>query len=323
MFVRVIQGLLFVSVLLFSLPGLAESPGSFYKAKQLAKEYVYYDRNRSSFGTLYCGCQWDWVGKSGGRIDLQGCGFSTRARPERAERIEYEHIVPAHSLGHQRQCWQQGGRKECVSTDPVFQVMHVDLYNLTPTVGEFNADRSNYRFSQLPAAAPYQHGQCPSRIDFSQRVVDPRPQARGLIARTYFYMHDRYDLPMSRAQQQLLMAWDRQYPVNAWELERNRRIASVMGHSNPFVTGEKRWSLGHDNEGSGILSIGRQPASYASGSTQNESPAGPIHGNRNSRIYHLPEGCPSYNAMASRNRVMFSSEQEALNAGYRKARNCR
>jgi deoxyribonuclease-1 len=49
--------------------------------------------------------------------------------------------------------------------------------------------------------------------------------------------------------------------------------------------------------------------------------AGRIIGNRNSRIYHLP-GCPSYNAVAERNRVYFSTEAVASAAGYRKARNC-
>lgn len=49
--------------------------------------------------------------------------------------------------------------------------------------------------------------------------------------------------------------------------------------------------------------------------------AGRIIGNRNSRIYHLP-GCRSYNAVAERNRVPFTTEAEARAAGYRKARNC-
>jgi endonuclease YncB( thermonuclease family) len=48
---------------------------------------------------------------------------------------------------------------------------------------------------------------------------------------------------------------------------------------------------------------------------------GPIIGNRNSRIYHLPN-CPDYNKVSERNRVPFKTEAEALAAGYRKARNC-
>ena len=48
---------------------------------------------------------------------------------------------------------------------------------------------------------------------------------------------------------------------------------------------------------------------------------GPIIGNRNSKIYHLPN-CPDYSKVAERNRVPFKTEAEAQAAGYRKARNC-
>ena len=48
---------------------------------------------------------------------------------------------------------------------------------------------------------------------------------------------------------------------------------------------------------------------------------GPIIGNRNSRIYHLPN-CPDYSKVSERNRVPFKTEAEAQAAGYRKARNC-
>jgi hypothetical protein len=48
---------------------------------------------------------------------------------------------------------------------------------------------------------------------------------------------------------------------------------------------------------------------------------GPIIGNRNSKIYHLPN-CPDYSKVAERNRVPFKIEAEAQAAGYRKAKNC-
>lgn len=48
---------------------------------------------------------------------------------------------------------------------------------------------------------------------------------------------------------------------------------------------------------------------------------GKVIGNRNSSIYHLP-GCRSYNKVAPRNRVMFSSAKEAEKSGFRKARDC-
>ncbi|EPQ1815245.1 endonuclease/exonuclease/phosphatase family protein, partial [Pseudomonas aeruginosa] len=41
-----------------------------------------------------------------------------------------------------------------------------------------------------------------------------------------------------------------------------------------------------------------------------------------SRIFHWP-GCPSYDKVSPKNRVEFSSVQEAEAAGYRLAGNCR
>ena len=48
---------------------------------------------------------------------------------------------------------------------------------------------------------------------------------------------------------------------------------------------------------------------------------GEIHGTRKSKIYHLP-GCSGYERMSPANRVSFASEADAVQAGYRKAKNC-
>lgn len=295
-----------------SLNALA-APAHFQEAKKELRHKVYHDRNTQ--GDAYCGCNWEWVGATGGRVDLAGCGYEIRAQRVRAERIEWEHVVPASQLGRQRQCWQEGGRKNCTRNDPVFSVMEADMHNLTPVVGEINADRSNYNFGALPKGKP-QYGACDFQVDFSQRTAQPPASFRGAAARIYFYMADRYDLNLSRQQQQLFMAWHKQYPVSSWERERDQRIAAIMGHHNPFVTGDKVWRLGHKNSREGLVSD--IPATHPS-----QQATGPVHGNRNSKIYHLPVGCPSYNAMSEKNKVLFSNEEKARQAGYRKAGNCR
>lgn len=223
----------------------AAGPQSFDKAKMLLRTHVYHDRTND--GDFYCGCDWQWNSRnnSGGKTELRSCGYEVRSpgNANRAGRIEWEHIMPAHSFGEQRQCWQEGGRKNCAQNDPVFERMEADMHNLTVAVGEVNGDRSNFRFTALPGT-PSQYGQCPVKIDFKQRAAEPRDEVKGQVARTYFYMHDHYGLSMSRQQEQLFMAWDRQFPVSAWERERSRRIARHMGHENPFVTGDKKWQRG-------------------------------------------------------------------------------
>lgn len=49
--------------------------------------------------------------------------------------------------------------------------------------------------------------------------------------------------------------------------------------------------------------------------------AGEVRGNRRSNVYHLPH-CPSFDAVSESNRIIFGSEAEAINAGFRKAGNC-
>ncbi|WP_442113582.1 endonuclease [Pseudomonas sp. NUPR-001] len=302
----------------------ATPPATFSEAKVVAKQKIYLDQANSALGELYCGCKWTWVGKSGGRIDPESCGYQTRKQQNRAERTEWEHIVPAWTLGNQRQCWKSGGRENCVDKDPVFRAMEANLFNLYPSVGEVNGDRSNFNYGMASGVAP-QYGQCTTRVDFNQRAAEPRDEVKGLVARTTFYMFDRYKLNMSRQQQQLLMAWDKQHPVSAWEKERNRRIAAVMGHSNPFVTGERHWTQGYKPVGDGVVSnIAASPARAASQATlASAGTSGLIIGNQKSHVYHLASGCPGYAQVSAKNQVTFASEVEAQAAGYRKAGNCK
>lgn len=291
------------------------SPSSFDQAKVLSKESVYFDRNL--IGTFYCGCEWEWVGRSGGRIDFDSCGYEVRAQQVRAERLEWEHVVPASNFGRARQCWQDGGRSNCLANDPIFRLMEADMHNLTPSVGEVNADRSNYNFGVLPSTQ-YQHGSCPIKIDFAQRTAEPSRSVKGKVARIYFYMHDRYDLRMSRQQQQLLMAWDSEIPVTEWERVRDSRIAQIMGHSNPFVTGERKWKINHKNTADGFVEDRKDTSD--DGLAIDEAR---IRGNIRSKVYHLPQGCPSYDLISERNIHELQSENDAVEEGFRKAGNCR
>lgn len=72
-------------------------------------------------------------------------------------------------------------------------------------------------------------------VDFKARKAMPRAKVRGIIARTYFYMSDRYALRLSRQERQLFSAWSRQYPASTWERQRNQQLACVMGWGNPHV----------------------------------------------------------------------------------------
>ena len=208
----------------------ASLPANFSDAKRKAQK-IYRDLPMRSF---YCGCDIRLNGKRW-EVDLPSCGYQVRKRAERAERIEWEHLVPAWEFGHQLQCWQQGGRKACAGNDKQFMRMEADLHNLVPAIGEVNGDRSNFRFSQWNGQRG-QYGQCDMAIDFKGRRAQPPAHARGAIARSYLYMKQTYGLKIASAQLKLFEAWDKSYPVDTIECQRDALIAKTQGNHNPFVS---------------------------------------------------------------------------------------
>ena len=114
------------------------------------------------------------------------------------------------------------------------KVAEADLHNLVPSIGEVNGDRNNFSFGWLPVQSG-QYGSCLTQVDFKAKKVMPRPSIRGMIARTYFYMSKQYGLRLSKQDRQLYEAWNKTYPVQAWERQRNQTVACVMGRGNEFV----------------------------------------------------------------------------------------
>jgi deoxyribonuclease-1 len=90
------------------------------------------------------------------------------------------------------------------------------------------------RFAMVNNAV-HEYGACEVAVSFQERSFQPPPHRMGDIARIYWYMHDTYDISISRQQQQLFEAWDRMDAIDEWERERNRRIAAIQGAGNPHV----------------------------------------------------------------------------------------
>lgn len=200
---------------------------SFSKSKRILAE-IYAEQPVS----FYCGCDYK---KQGKKLipDLDSCGYDPRKNAKRAKRIEWEHVMPAWAFGHQLQCWQEGGRKNCRKNSD-FKQMEADMHNLVPAVGEVNGDRSNYRYGMLEGERRA-YGACDVEIDFKARKAEPAPALRGDIARTYFYMADTYGVRLSKQQRRLFEAWAKQDPVDDWERTRNRMIKERQGNGNPYV----------------------------------------------------------------------------------------
>ncbi len=243
---------LFVAILWLGSPASSKDSDTSYKpspqvrnfreAKKLLHE-IYRDRPID----FYCGCRFERVRKDGFTQTLlaEGCGVAPRKNVERASRIEWEHVVSAHSFGHTLPCWRENlcrkngksfkGRKCCIRIDPRFLEMESDLHNLYPVPGELNADRGNFHFGLLPQTKP-EYGNCHFKVDFQQKLAEPDPRIRGDIARTYFYMEEKYGVKLSSKNRKIYEIWDKNDPPDEWEIERNRRIQKVQGNENRFIS---------------------------------------------------------------------------------------
>ncbi len=231
-------------LLLVSLTALALTPSgnrfndSFTKSKKILENNIYYD-NRV---TVYCGIEFNAEKHTALPPD-----FDTSKYSDRAQRIEWEHIVPAENFGRTFTEWREGhpdccdikgktfkGRKCAEKANAEYRYMQADMYNLYPAVGSVNAARSNYNFTQLSPEIPAFFGSCPMKID--NRKVEPPAPTRGVIARTYLYFEGTYSrYRMSAAQRQLMTVWDKQYPVTEWECRRACRIEKIQQNENTIV----------------------------------------------------------------------------------------
>ena len=212
---------------------------------------------------LYCGCSFLVEPGHGMRVDLQACGYVPAKDRARAERIEWEHAVPASAFGHTFAEWREGdpkcvdghgkrfhGRKCARLASAEFARIEADLHNLFPVVGEVNGLRSDLpmgvldgphgapgaaRPSSHAAATSFHFGACQSAIE--QGVFLPRREVRGDLARAYKYMDRSYPERhlIDDAHRPLFDAWDTEDPPDPWERDRNKRIAKRQGNANAFI----------------------------------------------------------------------------------------
>jgi deoxyribonuclease I len=97
-----------------------------------------------------------------------------------------------------------------------------------------NGLRANCSMAMIAGEAR-QFGACD--VEIAERKIEPRPAIRGDIAWRYLYMEASYPGRgiLSEKNRPLFEAWNKEDPVDAWECERDRRIARLQGHYNPFV----------------------------------------------------------------------------------------
>ncbi|SFV71713.1 Endonuclease I precursor @ Extracellular deoxyribonuclease Dns [hydrothermal vent metagenome] len=127
----------------------------------------------------------------------------------------------------------------CRQNNKKFKQMEADMHNLVPAIGEINGDRSNFKYGMIEGEKRV-YGKVDMEISFADKRAEPRPSVYGDIARTYFYMRDRYGLKISSQQEKMFIAWNNLDPVSAWEKKKNQLVKELQGDDNPYVSNYKK-----------------------------------------------------------------------------------
>lgn len=214
-----------------------ENLGGYHKAIKLLRNQVWQEERV----TIYCGATYDEKGE----ISLPD-GFKTSKHKARSHRIEWEHAVPVENFGRAFKEWREGdpaciskgkkykGRKCASKVNAEFRAMEGDMYNLFPSIGSVNATRSNRQYAELPEQDSA-FGSCEAKV--KDKLFEPPDRAKGQVARAALYMDSQYSVyRLSRKQKRLFEAWDKQFPPDAAECRRAKRIQQLQGTENRFIS---------------------------------------------------------------------------------------
>ena len=210
---------------------------------KLAKTYIR-EIHGPQARSFYCDCK--IVGNKS--VDPHECGYRPySAKSPRSRTIEYEHIVPASFFGRRFSEWTEGhsdcsyngrsyrGRKCALAASARFRLLHADMYNLYPVIGELNARRQNYRFGQIPGETRV-FGQCDFEVDSREHVVEVAVNIKGDVARAQLYMDFNYEeAELDYEDYEMFKKWDEADPVDQFECNRAYQIKQIQGNPNPFV----------------------------------------------------------------------------------------
>ncbi len=170
---------------------------------------------------------WSKLYPNGGETIYCGRKFGSN----RGRSINIEHIFPMSWAMNKFECRD---RNHCRNTSREFNRIEADMHNLYPARQEINSARSSYAFGVIKGEKRY-FGKCDFEVNKYQRRAEPRPEVRGNIARSMFYMQQKYGLTIFKKQGELLKQWHRQDPPDAEERRRNQIIEKIQGSRNQFI----------------------------------------------------------------------------------------
>ena len=147
--------------------------------------------------------------------------------------INIEHVFPMAWVKNSLNC---GTRDECRRNSDLFNRIEADMHNLYPSLSKLNYERQAFRFGTISGEERRFGPKCDFEVSHRYRVVEPRAEARGEIARAMFYMEKQYEpLVLFKKQADILLKWHEKDPPSKEEKWRNDKIEALQGNRNPFI----------------------------------------------------------------------------------------
>lgn len=204
---------LLLADLVIVLPAWAQTATDVYDYDFVATRVFWQNIYVTGGWTLYCGFQFDQHRKT---VD--------------GKNIAVAHIYPPRLVYQRYDC---RNRSQCRERGNVeFMQIESDLHNMYPVWNVLNVYSVNSRFGLIDGE-DWRFDDCD--IEWLHGVTEPRPIARGNIARALLYMHHRYGVPLDADTLRLARAWNHADPPSVHEKQRNDLIEKLQGRRNPFI----------------------------------------------------------------------------------------
>ena len=154
---------------------------------------------------------------------------------ESRDNVTIEYIYPVANIAQMMNC---SAVDECRATNAQFNRMEADLHNMYPALKYIVDAREDYRYGIINGEYR-EFFECDFEQDVRDKVVEPRPIARGNIARAMLYMNTEYKLPLDAAALQMYKDWNLADPPSKDEMRRNDLIERLQGTRNPYIDNPK------------------------------------------------------------------------------------
>lgn len=205
----------------------------------------------------------DFIGKKNpaGKIDEVGI-FPSQGSEEKPDStlpnsnvLNCEHTWPQSLFSTEWKPKNEDGSRESKNTDP----QKTDFHHLFPASEKMNSTRNNHPFCEVaesvkvecseskigyavfidgvtpkPKAVEYKSNGRP-KLDLTKICFEPPAVHKGRVARAMFYFSTRYKIAIDAVQEYFFRKWNKEYPVDEFEKERNEKIFRIEKVRNPFI----------------------------------------------------------------------------------------